>query len=69
MSVFTVPILYAEKGEKKAVWGFHDISKRNRISKDITSMTLTYPLFEEICENLDESFVITEHWEQLRERE
>ncbi len=68
MSVFTIPILYAEKGEKKAVWGFHDISKRKRISKGITSMTLTYPLFEEICENMDESFVMTEQWEMLRER-
>ncbi len=68
MSVFTVPMEYAEKGEKKAVWGFHDISQRRKIPKEITSMTLTYPLFEEICQNLGESFLITEHWEQLKQR-
>ena len=68
MSVFTIPMEYAEKGEKKAVWGFHDISQRSKIPKDITSMTLTYPLFEEICRNLDESFLITEHWEKLKQR-
>ena len=68
MSVFTIPMEYAEKGEKKAVWGFHDISQRSKMPKDITSMTLTYPLFEEICENLDESFLTTEHWIKLKER-
>lgn len=68
MSVLTVPMEYAERGEKKAVWGFHDISQRSKIPKDITSMTLTYPLFEEICQNLDESFLTTEHWKKLKER-
>jgi uncharacterized protein (DUF169 family) len=68
MSVFTIPMEYAAKGEKKAVWGFHDISQRSKTPKDITSLTFTYPLFEEICENLDESFLTTEPWIKLRER-
>lgn len=68
MSVFTVPIEYAEKGEKKAVWGFHDISQRRKIPKEIMSMTLTYPLFEEICGNIEESFLLTEQWEKLKRR-
>ncbi|MBE0651706.1 MAG: DUF169 domain-containing protein [Bacteroidales bacterium] len=68
MSVFTVPMEYAERGEKKAVWGFHDISVRSKMPKDITSMTFTWPLFEEICGNLNESFLTTEHWIKLRER-
>lgn len=68
MSVFTVPMEYAQKGEKKAVWGFHDISVRSKLPQDITSMTFTRPLFEEICEILDESFLHTEHWEKLMRR-
>jgi len=68
MSIFTVPMEYAQRCEKKAVWGFHDISQRSKIPKEITSMTFTFPLFEEICQNLDESFLSTEHWEKLKER-
>lgn len=68
MSVFTIPMEYARKGEKKAVWGFHDISVRSKMPKDIMSMTLTYPLFEEICQNLEESFLTTEQWEKLKKR-
>ncbi|MBN2614310.1 MAG: DUF169 domain-containing protein, partial [Bacteroidales bacterium] len=68
MSVFTVPMEYAQKGEKKAVWGFHDISVRSKMPKDIMSMTFTWPLFEEISEHLDESFLNTEQWEKLLQR-
>lgn len=68
MSVFTIPMEYFQKGEKKAVWGFHDISQRSKIPRDITSMTLTYPLFEEVCRNIEESFLMTEQWEKLKRR-
>ena len=68
MSVFTVPMEYAQKNEKKAIWGYHDISVRSKLPRDLTSMTFTWPLFEEISNSLDESFLQTEQWEKLVHR-
>lgn len=68
MSMFTLPIKYAEEGKKKAVWGFHDLSARLSIPKDLTSLTMTFDLFNEVCENSYESFLGTETWERVRSR-
>jgi hypothetical protein len=68
MSMFTIPLKYAEEGKKKAVWGFHDISARKTIPRDLMSLTMTFDLFREVYGNLGDSFVTTETWEKLRSR-
>jgi hypothetical protein len=68
MSMFTLPLKYAEAGEKKAVWGFHDVSARKRLPRDLMTLTLTYDLFIEVVEHLGESFIQTETWDDLRKR-
>ncbi len=68
MSMFTIPLKYALAGKKKAIWGFHDVSARKTLPKDLMSITLTYNLFEEIYSNLDSSFLQTENWKRLKNR-
>ena len=68
MSMLTVPLKHAEEGKKKAVWGFHDLSARLSIPKEVMSLTLTYDLFKEVSDNLNESFVKTRTWERIKSR-
>jgi len=68
VSVFTSPMKYARKHEKKAVWGLHDISVRKQMPKDLMTLTLTIELFMEVYENINESFLSTENWRKLKER-
>ncbi len=68
MAMTTVPLKYAREGQSKAFWGLHDISVRASLPKDIMSMAMPYSLFEEICNDAPESFLITERWEKVAER-
>ena len=68
MSMFTLPLKYARAGEKKAVWGFHDVSARKRLPGDLMTLTLTHDLFMEVWEHLAESFIRTEAWGTLKNR-
>ena len=67
-SVFTLPLKYAKQGINKAVWGLHDISVRKRLPKDLMSLSMPYKLFEELYDNMDESFLITENWKIIKDR-
>ena len=68
MSVFTVPLKYANEGKKRAVWGLHDVSARKNLPKDLMSFSLTYNLFMEVYNNINDSFIMTENWEKLKHR-
>lgn len=68
MSIFTIPLEYANKGEKKAVWGLHDISVRKNLPKDLMTLTMPANLFKEIYENMSSSFLVTKNWEKLKHR-
>ena len=68
MSMLTVPLKYAADGKKKAVWGFHDLSARLNIPKEVMSLTMTFDLFTEVSQNLSESFVSTRTWERIKSR-
>jgi hypothetical protein len=67
-SIFTKPMKLLLEGQKKAVWGMHDISARLRLPKGLMTLTLPYCMVQEIMEEIDQSFVTTENWEKLRER-
>ena len=68
MSMFTLPLKYAREGKKKAVWGFHDPSARMSIPRDLMTLTMTFDLFNEVWENARESFLGTETWDRIRNR-
>ena len=68
MSIFTVPLKYANEGRKKAVWGLHDVSVRKSLPKDLMSLSMPYNLFMEVYNNISDSFIMKENWEKLKRR-
>ena len=67
-SVASIPLKLSRAGIMKAVCGFHDISARARYSKNILSMAFTPKLFEEMAKNMNQSFLYTEKWDKISER-
>jgi len=67
-SVVTLPLKLKREGKRQAVWGLHDISVRRRLPKDLMTLTMPYELLSEINNDIDQSFVITENWKELKER-
>jgi len=68
MSLVTIPLRYARKGETKAFWGLHDISTRTSFPADITSLAMPYAMFKDMCSTLDDSFLFTEKWNKVMQR-
>jgi uncharacterized protein (DUF169 family) len=62
---------YAEAGREqpRGVIGFFDISQRHRIERDILTLTVPYPLLQEMEANAADSFLRTEAWQKLLERQ
>jgi hypothetical protein len=60
----------AEKGKKepRAVIGMFDISARPYVKKGVLSFAVPYALFENMAEDMRESFLITESWERIKGR-
>jgi len=52
----------------QAVWGMHDISVRRRLPKELMAFTMPYEILIEITKDIDHSFIITECWKAIRER-
>jgi uncharacterized protein (DUF169 family) len=64
----TLPLHYARKGEKKAVWGLHDISARSRLPKELMTLAVPLSLFVEMGRDIEESFLATDAWRKIAER-
>lgn len=67
-AVISLPLALVRSGERKAVWGMHDISARTRMPKELMTMAMPYGLCEELHAFLDESFVTTSQWRKLAAR-
>lgn len=67
-SMVTLPLKYARNGERKAVWGLHDISARTRMPKDLMTMTMPFEFLVEIWQDMDKSFLITDTWGKILQR-
>lgn len=67
-SVITLPLMYARGGEKKAVWGLHDISARARLPEELMTLTLPFDLLIEMWQWMKESFLLTERWMKIAKR-
>ena len=64
----TLPMNFAGKGFKKAVWGLHDITARAHLPKELMTLTITKPLLHEMGKNMEKSFLFTERWARIKER-
>ncbi len=67
-SIFTKPMKLIQEGQKKAVWGMHDISARARLPKDIMTLSMPFSMLVDIVDEIDKSFVITDNWTKIRTR-
>lgn len=67
-SIVTLPMRYKIEGKMKAVMGMHDINARLRLPKDILTLSMPINLVKEICSYIDDSFIKTENWNKIKER-
>ena len=59
----------AEKETPSGVIGFFDISQRDKVDREILSFTMPYRMFLQMESDVEESFLRTEPWRKLRERQ
>ena len=67
-SILTHPLREAEKQEPSAILGMFDVSARPMVEKDGLTLSMPYPVFLKLLENVSGSFLETESWKKLRER-
>lgn len=67
-TIIQYPMLEAESGHPRAVLGMFDVSARPAV--DASSMTFSIPIakFERMVDDMDESFLITESWNKVKNR-
>ncbi|MFZ3129716.1 MAG: DUF169 domain-containing protein [Desulfosporosinus sp.] len=58
-----------EKANPKGVIGFFDIAQRKHVDKETLSFTVPYQMFKDMETNITGSFLETEPWVDLRERQ
>jgi uncharacterized protein (DUF169 family) len=67
-SVLTLPMKYKKEGKIKAVMGMHDISARAKLPRDLLTLAMPFELVYEIYNEIDNSFIITDNWKKIKER-
>jgi uncharacterized protein YceK len=67
-SVVTLPMKYKAEGKTKAVCGMHDISARLRIPSEWMTLAMPFKLVADMFEDIGKSFILTENWERIKER-
>jgi hypothetical protein len=67
-SIVSYPYLEKDKVNPKAVIGMFDPSARPFVPKDLLSFSIPMKKFVTVIENMEESFLITKTWSNLRKR-
>jgi uncharacterized protein (DUF169 family) len=67
-SVVSYPYLEKDSRHTRAVIGMFDPSARPYLPKDVLSFSVPMMKFVTMIENMEESFLITDTWKQLRKR-
>jgi len=67
-SICIIPLNEAKSDAPKAVIGLTDVSARKYLEKDILSFSVPYKMFLEMEDNVEESFLTREEWQNIRER-
>jgi len=68
MSMVTIPLSYARRGEEKAFWGLHDVAIRPSLPEALMTMAMPFSMFREMCDAAPDSFLSTEKWNKILER-
>jgi len=63
-----MPYAEGKSAEPRAVIGLTDISARRHVDKDILSFAVPFPMFLQMEENVEGSFLNKEVWKNLLER-
>ncbi|MEI6436728.1 MAG: DUF169 domain-containing protein [Bacteroidota bacterium] len=67
-SIVHQPWFQGEQENPKAILGMFDVSARPCVPMNTLTMSIPMKKFEKMVENMDESFLITNSWNQVRNR-
>lgn len=67
-SIIYYPYFELEKERPRAVLGLFDVSARPCVMPDILTLSVTWPKFERMANNMSESFLTTDSWNKIRKR-
>jgi hypothetical protein len=67
-SIINYPLQEAASKDPSCILGMFDVSARPCVSKEKLTFTIPYQRFEMMSQNMDESFLITRSWDQVRQR-
>jgi len=67
-SIINYPYLEAASDAPRCVLGMFDVSARPCVPENTLTFTVPMPRFEQIARNMDESFLITKSWDEVRDR-
>lgn len=67
-SIISLALMEAEKEIPRCILGMFDVSARPAVSSNELTFTIPYNRFKEMVENMDESFLITDSWGEVKTR-
>jgi len=67
-TIVKYPLKEAEMDRPRAVLGMFDVSARPGVPKECLTFSVPLEKFARMVDNMDESFLITESWEKVRNR-
>jgi uncharacterized protein (DUF169 family) len=67
-SIFNYPYLESASATPRCVLGMFDVSARPCVPEEVLTFTVPMRRFEQMVANMDESFLITKSWNEVRER-
>ncbi len=67
-SIVDYPYRELQSKEPKAILGMFDVSARPCVSPEVLSFSLPWPKFVRMVDNMEESFLITESWDQVQKK-
>jgi uncharacterized protein (DUF169 family) len=67
-SIIHYPYLEKDKDDPKAVLGMFDVSARPCVPADTLSFTIPMKKFKKMIQYMDESFLITDSWKNVKKR-
>jgi hypothetical protein len=67
-TIVKYPLKEAMADRPRAVLGMFDVSARPEVSSNVLSFSVPIEKFERMVENMDESFLVTDSWNKVKER-
>jgi uncharacterized protein (DUF169 family) len=67
-SIIGYPLAESRREQKRCVLGMFDVSARLCVPENTLTFTVLMKRFEEMLDNMDESFLTTESWETVKKR-